>query len=127
MTAYLDNNAWVDIEYGNYSIDAFRKVDAKYFFSDNIIEELLESEGNPKVSPRVRLEAIDGLCGKNFILVGFMGNPDLTVRQSAFERYSEFQKPLYRGLRNRIHHGQIDADKFDRERLLDIFGLGGLK
>lgn len=123
MTVYLDNNVWVDIEYGNYSIDAFRRVDTEYFFSDNLIEELLEAEGNPKVSPQMRLELIDSLCGDNFILAGFLDKPDLTVRQSAFERYSELQKPLYRELRKRIHQGQIEADKLDREKLLNLVGL----
>lgn len=50
MRVYLDNNVWVDIENGIYSIDAFKQADAEYFFSDNIIEELLEASGNVKVS-----------------------------------------------------------------------------
>ena len=122
MTAYLDTNVLIDIEYGNYSLDSFRKVDAEYFFSDNIIEELLEAEGNPKVSPQMRLELVDKLCGKNFILVG-SDKPDLTIRQSVFEHNNELQKPLYRGLRNRIHQGQIEADKLDRVILLNLFKL----
>ena len=123
MKAYLDNNVWVDIEYGNYSIEAFRQVDIEYFFSDNLVEELLEAEGNPMVSPQMRLKMIDSLCGQNFILAGSLNKPDLTVYQSAFERYSELQKPLYRQMRNNIKKGQIEVDKLDRERLLKLFGL----
>lgn len=89
---------------------------------DNITAELLEVEGNPKVSPQIRLGQIDKLCGLNFILVG-IDIPDLMVGQSAFERYSELQKPLCRGLRNRIHQGQINADKLDRKRLLNLLGI----
>lgn len=84
-----------------------------YFFSDNIIEELLETEGNLKVSPQMRLDLVDKFCGKNFILAGFLYKPDLTERKSAYERYGELQKPWYKGLRNRIHQRQIETDKLD--------------
>lgn len=124
MKVYLDNNVWVDIEYGNYSIDTFKQADIEYFFSDNIIEELLEAEGNPKVSALNRLQLIDSLCGDNFILVGSLcEEPDLTEKKTVYERYEELQKPFYRVFRNEIKQGLIEGDKVDREKMMSLFGL----
>lgn len=41
MTAYIDTNVLIDIEYGNYSLGAFRKVDVEYFFSKQRAEQYI--------------------------------------------------------------------------------------
>ena len=69
------------------------------------------------------LEMTDSLYRNNFILADFLDKPDITVSYSAFELYNELKKPFQRVLRNKIHKGQLDADKLERERLLNMFGL----
>lgn len=127
MRVYLDNNVWVDIENGIYSIDAFKQADAEYFFSDNIIEELLEASGNVKVSPRQRLELIDNLCGDNFILIGVSDRPNLSIKHTAFERFSEISKPLFRCLYNCVRQEELKADHLDRKKLQDLFGINKIE
>lgn len=127
MKVYLDNNVWVDIEYGNLSRELFKQKKVEYFFSDDIIEELLEASDNVKVSPSKRLELIDNFCGNNFILTGFCDKPDLSVNQTAFERYNELSKPLFRIVHNRIKQEVYKADRLDRKKLQDLFGVNKIE
>lgn len=127
MKVYLDNNVWVDIEYGHLSRDLFKQKKVEYLFSDNIIEELLEASGNVKVSSSRRLELIDYLCGYNYILTGISDSPDLSVKLTAFERYNELSKPLFRMMHNRIKQVVYKADRLDRKKLQDLFGVNKIE
>lgn len=124
---YLDNNVWVDIEYGNFSRDLFKQKKVEYFFSDNIIEELLEASGNVKVSSSKRLELIDYLCGNNFILTGALDCLDLSVKHTAFERFNELSKPLFRCMYNCVRQAEYKADHLDRKKLQDLFGVNKIE
>lgn len=127
MRVYLDNNVWVDIENGIYTIDAFKQADAEYFFSDNIIEELLEASGNVKVSQSRRLELVDNLCGNNFILTGVFDSPDISVKHTVFERFSEISSPLFRCIHSCIRQEELKADHLDRKKLQDWFGVNKIE
>ena len=69
MTVYLDNNIFVDIEEGNYSLNDFLNIkNAEYYYSDAHINELLN--GLDKSIPKLketRLETINKICGRNYL------------------------------------------------------------
>lgn len=81
MNIYLDNNVFVDIEMGDYSKELFlTKNNCKYYYSDAHFYELLEGDGNPKISQESRLNLINRLCGNHFIVSGVLTEPEFLER-----------------------------------------------
>ena len=71
MNVYLDNNVYVDIEYRELDLLNFiSKDNANYYFSSEIIDELLEGESVCNLNQSARVELIDKICGSNCILPG---------------------------------------------------------
>lgn len=69
MNVYLDNNVYVDIEYGELKLlDFTSKFNVKYYFSSEIIDELIEGENVRNLNQNARIELIENICGDNCIL-----------------------------------------------------------
>ena len=74
MNVYLDNNVYVDIEYRELNLlDFISKDNASYYYSSEIIDELLEGESVSNLNQSARIELIEKICGDNCIL------PDIDV------------------------------------------------
>lgn len=70
MNVYLDNNVYIDIEYEVLSLSDFKSKNINYYFSSEIIDELLEGESVKKLNQRARIKLIEEICGSNCILPG---------------------------------------------------------
>lgn len=75
MNVYLDNNVYIDIEYDVLSLSDFKSKNINYYFSSEIIDELLKGESVKKLNQRARIELIEKICGNNCILSG-MSTPE---------------------------------------------------
>jgi hypothetical protein len=107
--AYLDNNVIVDIEDGKYSVEHFLNKDGyAYYFSQAHIEELLEANGNPKVSQIGRLNLLSKLCGKNNILTGVTDVPEFFDKEP-IEIYNLASNTYY--IRQLIHQAVNQYDE----------------
>ena len=74
MNVYLDNNVYVDIEYRELNLlDFISKDNVSYYYSSEIIDELLEGESVRNLNQSARIELIEKICGDNCIL------PDIDV------------------------------------------------
>ena len=69
MNVYLDNNVYVDIECHELNfLDFISKDNASYYYSSEIIDELLEGESVCNINQSARIELIEKICGSNCIL-----------------------------------------------------------
>ena len=69
MNVYLDNNVYVDIECHELNLlDFISKDNASYYYSSEIIDELLEGESVCNLNQSARIELIEKICRSNCIL-----------------------------------------------------------
>ena len=98
MNVYLDNNVYVDIEYGELNLlDFTSKSNVKYYFSSEIIDELIEGENVSNLNRDARIELIENICGDNCILPS-IDIPEFYT-QSPIYFYKNNTNNLFRTLR----------------------------
>ncbi len=103
MTAYLDNNVYIDIENGRYKeIDFTSKSAMTFFYSESLIEELYEGEHLDKSNTQERISLITRLCGDNYILPGIGDKKPETIKQKPQQTYFIIGNSSLRLLRNAL-------------------------
>ena len=118
---YLDNNIFVDIEYGNLNLSDFLSYrDTCYYFSSAHIEELIKGEGIEKLSIEKRLKLIEQLTKTNCILSGLI-QPEF-VSLTPQQLYDRIRRGLTNIMREIVNSSVMNFN-IDREKFMEYLKI----